>query len=747
MKKLTMLFAAMLVGMTSFAASMTLYLDATMWNNAGAADIAVYHWGGTSDADFVTPTLVDGETNIYQFSVADDVTNLIFLRMNPEGTGSSNWDKEWNRATTTAPTGSNNLFTVTQWGTGEGNGSGTWSVYTPASSTDDEIPEGITSWRIVAQKEICAGSNDYDVTTFLNNMILDSETGIYTLELSNLTLEAQSYNYYVAANKSSENAVWRYPSASYKTITPAAAGTYTIVYSWNPDTKTLSATLDGAIVDEPIVDAVISVVGTCTNSDNWDKDAAVNVMTLNEEGKYVLVVEDVTLEANVSYQYKIIQDHSWSSELYPNAEDNGNATFTVEETAVYTVTYTYDVEADECVVVATKAGDAGEITHIYSIMGELVSWGWDEGSEDIEDMELQEDGTYKYVVESFEANAQTYQYKLIADHTWGVYELPMIGNLDYTFETAGEYKLEFVADLTTHTLTLTATLVGDVVEPDPGTAVISVVGTCTNSENWDKDAAVNVMTLNEEGKYVLVVEDVTLEANVSYQYKIIQDHSWSSELYPNAEDNGNATFTVEETAVYTVTYTYDVEADECVVVATKAGESGEITHVYSIMGDFVSWEWEPESAEEMTEISEGVYQYVVENFEAAENGSYAFKLIADHAWGVYELPMEGNYYYYFEEGGIYDITFTFTLAQNTLEANAVKQETASKLENTLSATLVYSLGQTIRAQFNGTQEVEVYSITGNLVDATTVADEYSRTMNSGLYIVRIAGETFKVVVR
>ena len=373
---------------------------------------------------------------------------------------------------------------------------------------------------------------------------------------------------------------------------------------------------------------------------------------------------------------------------------------------------------------------------VYTIMGEFVAWTWNENAENIVDMTKQEDGTYIFVIDSIRLDAHGYQYKLIANHDWSGYQLPAEGNFTYNIEESGDYRLVFVANVTTHEVVLTATLLQQVEIAD----TYAVVGTCVNGDNWDVAATANEMTLGADGKYTLVLTEKTLEADAQYQYKIVKNHSWSTEVYPKREDNGNATFTVTETAVYTVTYTYDPTNGTCEVTTVKTGSAGPVTHIYSIVGELTGG-WEADK--DMTEKEEGVYVYTT-TF-TAEAKTYQYKLRADHQWGVYELPQSGNYEYTFNEAGTYTLTFTFTLAENKLELEATGEATA--LENVANATMVYAINHTLKAQFAGEQMVNVYNAAGMLIDAQKANGEYNRDLQAGMYIVRIANETFKVLVR
>ncbi|MBR2249489.1 MAG: starch-binding protein, partial [Prevotella sp.] len=82
---------------------------------------------------------------------------------------------------------------------------------------------------------------------------------------------------------------------------------------------------------------------------------------------------------------------------------------------------------------------------------------------------------------------------------------------------------------------------------------------------WDPTATANDMTENA-GVWTLTVEGANLEAGQEYLYKMVKNHDWGDGEVPA---QGNQTLTVEETAEYTITYTFDGTTLSC--NATKAG--------------------------------------------------------------------------------------------------------------------------------------------------------------------------------
>ena len=89
---------------------------AYMWNNAGNT--------------WVDMTLVDGETNIYEMTLPNGYTNIIFCRMNPSATA-NDWNNKWNQTgDLVVPADGKNLFILPNDSWNDATTS--WSTYTPA---------------------------------------------------------------------------------------------------------------------------------------------------------------------------------------------------------------------------------------------------------------------------------------------------------------------------------------------------------------------------------------------------------------------------------------------------------------------------------------------------------------------------------------------------------------------------------------------------------------------------------------
>ena len=217
----------------------------------------------------------------------------------------------------------------------------------------------------------------------------------------------------------------------------------------------------------------------------------------------------------------------------------------------------------------------------------------------------------------------------------------------------------------------------------------TVAGTKPLVDNsWDPTNTNADMTSTDGVTYTYVKEDITLEAGVSNEFKIVKNHSWN-EAYPS----DNYSFSVDETAKYKVTITFNATSKEITVNKVKTGEAEVVSHTYSVIGT-INGNWDNDT--EMTKGDDGLYKAVFEN---VAKGSYKFKVRVDHDWSVsypssdYELTVDND-------GSIVTITFN----EDTKEVNATV-EAASGITAVKAAQqngAIYNLaGQKVGAGYKG----------------------------------------------
>ena len=182
-----------------------------------------------------------------------------------------------------------------------------------------------------------------------------------------------------------------------------------------------------------------TVAGTLPLTDKeWDPTDTNGDMLPNGNGKGVSSYErnNIVLEAGKNYECKVVKNHSWDNGSYPES----NYVIKVDETAKYHVKIFFNTTTHEVFHEIAKMGEAGPITHTWSVIGTLVG-NWDVDTE----MTKGEDGIYKAEFENVAAG--TYKFKVRADKLWTTsypandYELTVEkdgSNVTVTFDEAKE---------------------------------------------------------------------------------------------------------------------------------------------------------------------------------------------------------------------------------------------------------------------------------------------------------------------
>lgn len=168
---------------------------------------------------------------------------------------------------------------------------------------------------------------------------------------------------------------------------------------------TITAVFSGVVAD------TWTVAGTQPLTDKtWDPTDPNGDMTPDGNGIGVSSYErnDIVLEKGRKYEFKVVKNHSWDNEAYP---DN-NFVITVDETAKYHVKIFFNTTTHEITYEIQKTGEGQVGEKVYSVIGDL-SGGWDTDT----DMTKGEDGLYK--AEFTNVAAGTYKFKVRVNHDWG----------------------------------------------------------------------------------------------------------------------------------------------------------------------------------------------------------------------------------------------------------------------------------------------------------------------------------------
>ena len=207
---------------------------------------------------------------------------------------------------------------------------------------------------------------------------------------------------------------------------------------------------------------------------------------------------------------------------------------------------------------------------------------------------------------------------------------------------------------------------------------------------WNPGDTSNDMTTTDGVNYTLVKENCTLEKGSTYEYKVVKNHAWGEE-YPSS----NATLTVDETAIFKVTFSFNSETKEVSATAVKTGEAGVIEHTYDVKGDFFGDEaWS--NTYPMTKGNDGLWTVVIENLDA---GNYEFKVREDNSW---DISYPGSNYQVTVEANGSSLTIVFNPETKTIEATVSDVTGINTIKTAQQTAVVYNLaGQKVSENYKG----------------------------------------------
>lgn len=468
------------------------------------------------------------------------------------------------------------------------------------------------------------------------------------------------------------------------------------------------------------------LAGTGIEGLDWDEDKRMpmydNAITLSN------------VAANTKISFKVVVDGSWlgfSSVDTENSSEGVEGTDNIEITTSTAgdVEIKYDASTEKIIV----TGDFGGVVTItsYTVVGtkELLSTetNFDETATANDMVETAEGSKiWKLTKENVALTVQTYEYKVTANHAWGVKEYPS-GNNQLEIKVAGNYDVTFTLDLTGADASLTAvakvrienyTIVGDK----------ALLGS-----DWVVDDTANDMT---EGEDVWTLTKTNVALNVgTYNYKSVANHAWSVQDFP--VDNTNKEIEVKEDGYYTVTFTLTPETSlECALTKTAPAEYK--FHVtYGLETVDAIWEkvtltqvgatteWKTEEVTLPADISE--YKCYV-----AYNKGFGDPTFVEGKSETVTLASVGG-----ENGA----TGTFSIYSDSGDNNwylkfTKKSETPTRLVEDDNAVSVFADNGTI---YTNGRDLRIYTLTGIEVTAQ------NGTLN-GIYVVKTNGKIVKVSV-
>ena len=241
---------------------------------------------------------------------------------------------------------------------------------------------------------------------------------------------------------------------------------------------------------------------------------------------------------------------------------------------------------------------------------------------------------------------------------------------------------------------------------------------------WDPAYTGADMTSTDGVNYTYKKEGITLEAGVNNEFKVVKNHSWD-EAYPSS----NYSFTVNETAKYDVTITFNSDSKEIGVNTEKKGEAGPVEHVYSVIGT-INGNWDVDT--DMTKGTDGLFTAV---FTGVAKGTYKFKVRTDHDWSAaypssdYSLEVQ-------EDNSTVTITFNEETKAVEASVQAVEILTVAKAIDI------------INALENGKTTADEYIVKGFVISIKEISTQYGNATfdiadekgaSTGLTVYRVKG--------
>ena len=431
------------------------------------------------------------------------------------------------------------------------------------------------TWSIIGAIFGTNWNQDFPMTKVSDN--------IYTYTVTDLAIAKGDYEYKARADNKWELS---YPSQNAHLVI-AEDATYDITFTLDLTAGTVNTKVTKK--GEAVIEATYTVAGAPTEviGSYWNPSGEGNDMTAVGDGTYTLTKENVTIAAGTTIEFKIVKNHSWGpdNEYGNGGLGGGNISYIVTDAGLYNVTFTFNPEETSTTPQITVTPATYDFTqHAYRVCGEGFAGGWgaSEGDATANPMTLT-DGKYVFTKSGYEvtdAHSESYRVRVDDAYLTNVSPFTIDGiqnNKTVTFDAAGTYDVTVTFDPEALEVTAVATAT---VTPDPDTyTIVGVADVINGDAAWDPTATANDMTENA-GVWTLTVEGANLEAGQEYGYKMVKNHDWGDGEVPA---QGNQTLTVEETAEYTITYTFDGTTLSC--NATKAGGDEPVDGQELVNGD------------------------------------------------------------------------------------------------------------------------------------------------------------------
>ncbi len=457
----------------------TLYLVPNAnWTQAGAR-FAMYCFGnGEIWVDMSDP---DGD-GMYEGTVPAGYQNVIFCRMNP-GTTANDWSNKWNQtADLVLPTDGTNCYTVAE-GTWD-QGGGTWSTVTPEPEPE---PDPVT------YTVYCINSANWDAVAayaWIKNGVGTTWPGV---AMTKTDETVNGFDVYSATfDVAYENVIFNNNGSGRQTDD--------LVFSNGQYYDVKSGAWYESLEKVPVIDPLTTDVYLVGSFNSWSTTA--NEFKLDAEESQTGYVS-LELEAETAYEFKVVQDGTWTSCATTITDTVANLVFspsvsknvTITTTIAGTYVFAFDVSGSTLSVTYPKAEEPDpetptdpepevpEATYIIAGTAGLCGTEWDIANT-ANQMTLNGEGLYEKTYESVAAGTHAFK---VTDGTWD--KTWPGSNYEFTLEAISDVTISF--DAASGTVTHTAAPV--VVEPEePETVTVyfqnNWLWTDVSIYCWDSDS-------------------------------------------------------------------------------------------------------------------------------------------------------------------------------------------------------------------------------------------------------------------
>ena len=504
---------------------------------------------------------------------------------------------------------------------------------------------------------------------------------------------------------------------------------------------------------------------------NWSNNDAANKMEL-VNGIYTKVYSNVPAG---SHEFKITNG-TWdnskgagnvdASTSTPGYTGSDNISFVL--IASTTITISYNESTDKITLKAEGIDKFGQFTITsYTLCGNFPCFGgdWAPSNSD-NDMTKGDNGTWTKTYENVSLEAQTYEYKVAANHNWGQGEFPTNNvNNQYEIKEAGSYNLTFSYNPSKPDLACIATKVGESTNPSTtipnGTALYLVPGEWTSDNarfaayffGGDGELWLNMTDSDSDGIYEVICQGTREKVIFVRMNPASADNIWDNKWNQTDDltyDGFNNKYTItgwgegdgaNSTGTWSV---YDGEPGENPGGNDNPGNDDPEkpqpeASVYTLCGDSIifgsNWD-ETDTNNDMTKNADGSWSKTYTNLNLSV-GRYEYKVVADHTWGTAgQYPSnDANMTIYISKEDSYTLNFTFI--PTTPELKCTFHSSASSDIDNVIIDQIYTINNKIFAN----TDIRIFSITGKDVTAL------NGNLENGVYIVKSANTTTKVIIK